>query len=42
MKTLTHILVLGAVAAALTLQSGPSLVAQVPAAQAASRAERTV
>jgi hypothetical protein len=41
-KTLAYLGTLGAVATALTLQSGPRLAAQVPAAQSASRAERTV
>ncbi len=42
MKPVSHFLALGAAALALTLQSGPPLAAQVPAAQPASRAERTV
>ncbi len=41
-RTSAYLGTLGAVAMALTLQSGPPLVAQVPAAQSASRAERTV
>ena len=41
-KAFAYFVALGAATMALTLQSGPSLIAQVPAAQAASRAERTV
>jgi len=41
-RNLSYVVALGGVAMALMLQSGPSLAAQVPAAQSASRAERTV